>query len=46
MHGCVISAVATATLVPKHQVTSDHSTKYLLQFTSLIQKCYILSKQN
>ena len=36
-HGCIISFVATADLVLKHQVTSIHSAKYLLYWASLRQ---------
>ena len=45
-HGCIISSVATAALVLKHQVTNDLSAKYLLKLTSLIQICYIHNEQN
>ena len=42
MHGCVISTVPTAALVPTHQAISSHSAEWnQLFWTSFIQKYYI-----
>ena len=44
-HGCILSTLATDTLVLKHQAISTHSAKYWLYWTSFIQIYYSYREQ-